>query len=181
MDKSNYDSSALDHILEDGKHFNARLKESQFKEIVLPILTYAFKSNNNDASLEPWLEITGSWTRGIDVLDDNTEELLFKVPALVGRTKLPEISNARDSAYETIENAKKKMIVSPRAGEEHLAEGLGRKMEPDGDHEANQQRWNAIFKRYGLEEMIVGDVKEADLTDTKASGGNENIEGYDEV
>lgn len=173
------DTQSLDRILEADDKFNARMSESQFKGIALPIIIHATQAEESEASLQSWLDITGSWTRGIDVLDDNTEELLFKVPALVGRTEAPEIGDARNSAYEIIENAKKKMTVSPRAGVEHLNTRLSDKLTPAGDHDENQRIWNSIFKRYGLDELITGDVSE--VSDVKPSKNSSEIEGYDEV
>lgn len=174
MDQSTH---MLDHILENEKKMNARMSEADFKNVILPILA---QKETTNATLEPWLHVTGSWVRGIDVIDDKGE-ILFKVPALVATTKIPKIGDARDSAFEAIETAKKKMVVNPRGGAEYLTDKLNENMIPDGDHDHNRQLWNFIFDRYGLEHLIVGDVKSVDSTTDNSKDKPDSIEGYDDI
>lgn len=59
------EEKALDAILESTKTDLARITENEFKTRLLPVLT----ATVDDAELDIWLDIAGSWQRAIAVTD----------------------------------------------------------------------------------------------------------------
>lgn len=168
---------AFDSILEYQEKDVPRITERVFKATILPMI-----ANEDDASADysGWLKIAGSWRRPIDVTDDTSGEVLFRVPALVGDNDLPVAQTGHNSAYEIIQNARRKMLTVPRAGDEHLVRGLSARMKPKGDLTENQKRWNYIYERYGLAFRAGDGTADASPSD---SGGkpNADVVGYDEI
>lgn len=173
------EEKALDAILEQDRADVAKIPEHEFKSVLLPILV---QNETEDLSFERWLDIAGSWQRPIDVLDDKSGEVLFRVPALVGRNGQPTMQRADNSAYEMIENAQRKMRVVPRAGEEMLVRGLSERVTAEGNREAAQQAWNDIYKRYGYDYLVVSTATSSEGTSTEStSSGGSEFTGYDEA
>lgn len=182
MSEENIDKS-LDDILKYEENDIATINESTFKQSLLPMIA---NSNQEGADLSLWLQVAGSWRRTVDVVDDKTQEFLFRVPALVGKNDPPAMQSGHNSAYEIIRNAQRKMQVVPKAGEEHLITNLRPRLKPSGDLEENRKMWQYIYQRYNLEFEVPGQTKaEAEAAASskgepgKLSGGD--VVGYDDI
>ena len=175
-----YIEKTFDTILQDANTVPA-ITESTFKLQLLPILA----DTSKDADFSPWLNIAGTWQRPIDVVDDVTNEVLFRVPALVGKTTDPVKQNGHTSAYEIISNAQRKIAVLPKAGEEYLTNNLGRRIGVDGNRIEAARTWNYIFERYGLSHLKLSDISEGDADNTQVAEEQSvsvvQISGYDEA
>lgn len=179
-------SQHLDTILESDEQMVGRLPESLFRNYMLPALL-----GQGDEKLENlWLPVAGSWQRPIDVFDDETQEILFRVPALVGEVNLNDVPGGMASAYEVIMEAQRKMQTMPaKVGEEFLHRRIQRRVRPRGKHRENLRQWNWILMRYGYEHYVVdpyGDLKKTNQqsnTTQQSGGGNDKPEvlGYEEL
>lgn len=136
----------MSKILEAEQESVVKISENEFRRYLLP--TLAMESEQSD--LRMWLAITGSWRRPIDVVDEKGERL-FRVPALVGENSLPFRQGPRNSTYEIIQNAKRKMESVPRAGIEYMRQHLTNRVNAQGDRSKAAQEWKYIFERYGLD------------------------------
>lgn len=170
------EEKALDAILESTKTDLARITENEFKTRLLPVLT----ATVDDAELDIWLDIAGSWQRAIAVTDAAGENILFVVPALVGAAGKPVLQRGDNSAYELIENAQRKMRVVPRAGDEMLINGLRERVSIDGDRKAAIQAWNYIYRRYGYTDLIMPE-EGSDAQSAEGAEGSKDFSGYDEA
>lgn len=172
------DEKSLDSILDRDENDVARVTESVFKANLLPVLV----NNDEDGSLQTWLNIAGSWHRPVEVLDDKTGEALFTVPALVGKTGMPTLQRADNSAYDLIENAQKKMRVVPRAGDEMLIRGLTNRVRVEGDRQKAVDTWNQIYRRYGYDDLVVKSITDENATSAKGNADSStDFSGYDEA
>jgi hypothetical protein len=168
---------AFDKLFKEEDTDVAVITERTFKATILPMIA---NQDEESADFSGWLVIAGAWRRPIDVTDDKSGEVLFRVPALVGKNAPPTEQTGHTSAYEVIQTARRKMQTIPRAGEEHLLRGLRPRMNVTGDHNENQRLWNAIYTRYGLN---VTASNLATNEDASGSGKNDNpdVVGYDEI
>jgi hypothetical protein len=171
-------NESFDSILEQEAKDVAVISERVFKATILPMIA---NQDDDQADFSGWLTIAGTWRRPIDVTDDKTNEVLFRVPALVGDNDLPSEQQGTNSAYEVIQNARRKMQTVPRAGEEHLIRGLRPRIKVKGEMTENQKRWNYIYQRYGLDFQAGGDAS----SDTGSGGDGKapgpDVVGYDEI
>ncbi len=170
------DTRFLDDILKvNDEERNVKMSESQFKTLVLPLIT---QPDTNDASLDTWLKLTGSWQKGINVYDDRDgKTFLFEVPALVPTSSVRPRSKGGPSVNDIIEDSTRKMAVIPRAGQEYLVRSLSNKVDPSGDRSENVNKWNYIYQRYGLEQYVI----ENGQGDSTVSDTISDVSGYDEL
>ena len=175
MSHENIDE-AFDSILDYQAHDVPRITERVFKATILPMIA---NEDDESADYTGWLTIAGSWRRPIDVVDDLDGTVLFRVPALVGDNDLPIAQTGSNSAFEIIQNARRKMLTVPKAGDEHLVRGLSSRVKVKGDLTENQKRWNYIYERYGLAfragDGVDGATENVSTTDTP------DVVGYDEI
>lgn len=169
---------SFDSILSHEENDVALIPEQVFKTTILPMIA---NNDETSADFQGWLIIAGSWRRPIDVTDDQSGEVLFRVPALVGENDLPIEQQGVNSAYEVIQNARRKMRTLPKAGEEHLIRGLRPRIRVRGDLTENQKRWNYIYERYGLETRVGDGSTEAKLEAGPDKPSNPDVVGYDEI
>lgn len=172
---SQTDDKSLDAILEGAKKDMAKITEQEFTSKLLPILT----NTGENANLESWLDVAGSWQRSIAVTDVTGKDVLFIVPALIGGTGKPVLQRGDNSAYELIENAQRKMRVVPRAGDEMLINGLRDRVSIDGDRVEAIKVWNYIYRRYGYTDLIMTEPNVD--TEEALNTTNADFSGYDEA
>lgn len=153
----------------------AQITERVFKATILPMIA---NEDPNSADFSGWLTLAGNWRRPIDVTDDQSDEILFRVPALVGDTELPPEQVGHNSAFEIIQNARRKMQTVPRAGDEHLVRGLNTRVRVKGELSDNQKRWNVIYSRYGLS-FQAGDGETS--TEESPDKPTSTVVGYDDL
>lgn len=169
---------SFDSILEQEQSDAAKITERVFKVTILPMIA---NQDDKQADFSGWLTIAGSWRRPIDVTDDRSEEVLFRVPALVGESEMPTEQQGTNSAYEVIQNARRKMQTVPRAGEEHLIRGLRPRIKAKGELSENQKRWNYIYKRYGLDFQAGGKASSEGESSESGKAAGPDVVGYDEI
>lgn len=171
-------NESFDSILEQERTDAAQITEKVFKVTILPMIA---NQDEKQADFSGWLTIAGTWRRAIDVTDDKTGDVLFRVPALVGANDMPTEQQGTNSAYEVIQNARRKMQSVPRAGEEHLIRGLRPRINAKGGElTENQKRWNYIYKRYGLDFQAGNSTETAESTTGDKAAGPDVV-GYDEI
>lgn len=171
------ETKCLDDILRVEENTkNVRMSEAQFVNIVLPLIA---QTDGDNVALDDWLKLTGSWQKGIDVYDDSdADRKLFEVPPLVSTRDIKISKPGKRSVNDIIEDATRKMAIIPRAGQDSLVRALTNKIESAGDRNRNIEKWNYIFKRYGLNDHIVGDVESVSTTIQES---NITVDGYDEL
>lgn len=171
------DEKSLNAILDQDEKDIARIGENEFKSRLLPILV----DRGDESNLRAWLNVAGSWRRRVEVLDDKTGEALFVVPALVGSTGQPTFQTATNSAYDLIQNAKKKMQVVPKAGDEMLIRGLTNRISVDGDRQKSVDAWNFIYRRYGHTGLATDDPSNPASSTQTPTSSSADFSGYDEA
>lgn len=143
-----------------------KMPEQMFIEHLLPLLS---APAGQRVELDRWLDVAGTPLRPIDVVDNVTGEVLFRVPALM-RT-LPTVMQEEIRYAEIISEAQAHEKVMPIQAEHYLAQQLGRVRTGATllDVETAQQ-WNSIRKRYSLPLLpVVGrDGKLLNAPDTVA-------------
>lgn len=166
-------STAMDQILKEEER-RPKIPESEFRRALLPMIA---NTENEDMSL--WLKVAGSWQRPVDVFDDGTNEVLFTIPPLVERTTEPMRQSGPNSAYDVVMDSARKMNISSMAGEDHLNRSLLPRIRPQGDRSTNIQRWNEIYRRYGLDHLLINeDGSSESTTESKESL---DIEEYEDL
>jgi len=172
--------AAMDAILEYEKQDVPRISETEFKRTILPMIASIHKVEEPDMTL--WLQIAGSWRRPIDFVSDTSDDVIFRVPPLVGSNDLPYQQSGRNSTFDIIRNAQRKMQVTARAGDEALKRGLEGRIKPKGDIEENTRQWQFIRRRYNLDETNVDESTPESSSEVKSKPTNgPEIEGYDDL
>lgn len=123
-----------------------RMPERMFIEHLLPLLS---TPAGQRVELDRWLDVAGTPLRPIDIVDNVTGEVLFRLPPLM-RT-LPTVFQEEMRYSEIITETQAHERVMPIRGEAYLQQQLARVRTGatlvDVDT-ANQ--WNSIRQRYGL-------------------------------
>ena len=138
--------AAMEHLRILTQQDAARITEPHFQAVILPILT----DRSGKANLSAWLDIVGTATRPIDVLDP-TGNVLFRVPPLVGTFQTQDSStDPRQSMYEILSTAEKKSAILPAVGAQYLKSALDAKIPALSVNVERAKQWNVIFARYNL-------------------------------
>lgn len=178
-DKTDPVNKSFDRILHENENSAAQVTEPFFRKNLLPLI--AEEHENSD--LTPWLMVVGSWRRPIDVIEPQSKEILFRVPALVGENDLPFKQGPRSSVSDIVQNARRKMEAIPRAGTEYLKDRLGRRVNIPNNRKKAAQQWLEIYRRYGLDHLIdesmEGEDDQQQMQSTQR--GDDIFDGYEEL
>lgn len=170
------ETSAFDAILEEEERRIARVSEPFFRRELLPLIV----SDDPNTSFIPWLNVAGSWSTPIDVVDEQGQ-VLFRAPALVANSAMPFRQSPHNSASEIIQNASRKMEAVPRAGIEFLKKNLTPRIRPSGDRQEALRQWAYIYRRYGYDHLIDSEQEQSSDEATTNNNPDSLFDGYDEA
>jgi hypothetical protein len=134
----------------------AQLPESIFVQIFLPIFCgeQPVDAPQSVEMLNNWYGIAGNPYRQVDVVDDKTGEVLFRVPAILNNKAIDPVrgSSGAVSFRQVISSAQQLSNVSPQMSKNYLDKQLMNRdlvsVENSGMGPAIEA-WQSIFKRYG--------------------------------
>jgi hypothetical protein len=157
-----------------------KMTERMFVEHILPMLS---APAGTKVDLSRWLDVAGTPLRAIDVHDDNTGELLFRVPPLM-RT-LPTVFQSEVNYGEIVTNAQAKARIAPAMGQHHLANELAKVRTGAALLDVETAKlWNRIRKRYNLPLLTIvdrdGSMTDTGTVDSTPSDGQLSISDEDE-
>lgn len=140
------------------KNNNAVITESIFKDKLLPTLV----NRSGTQRLDAWQDIAGHTMRAIDVIDNQTGELLFTVPAILRSYEGPTLDLNGASVSEIITVANQKYKVIPNLGTRHIDEYLTKRVKEIPANLQDVMTWSNILVRYGHEPLFkvdnIGDL-----------------------
>ena len=154
---------------------NNQISESVFKEYFSDMFINKNFLNpvTHKAIFLKWLELTNSPYDEIDVVDDNTRELLFTVPPIFSR--IVTKSNGPDiNISGVISTAEQKEKWFPGSGDVLIRENIDKnKEEKLFNYDKNSidiytKRWLEIIKRYSPSEEVEDDIEDIVTKDTKS-------------
>ena len=134
-----------------------KLPEHVFVDFFLPYFSGKLNLKDSEEPITKWIGIAGSPTKEVDIIDNNTGEILFRVPSLINTTKLNVTKNDRRIASSEIlaMSARKADSGIPGNVESYLMSVYPLKIqqiikENDVDKD-DLDKWKYIFNRYGIE------------------------------
>lgn len=137
------DTRLLDSIVKNGEQ-NPKVKETDFRRFILPLL---LEENREDYSF--WLEIAGTWYRGIDVTDD-AGVLLFKVPPLLKRFKTRVEGENDVRLADQLERAERQLRTLPSVGASMIIKAVSEAMGVANNDE-DIKNWRSLFAYYNID------------------------------
>lgn len=130
-----------------------KMGEAMFVQHILPMLSAPAGTR---VELTRWLEVAGTPLRALDVVDEATGEVLFRVPPLM-RT-LPTVFQAELRYYDIVQGAKDRERVHQAMGDHYLANELSKVRTGATLLDVETAKtWNNIRKRYGLPLLTIVD------------------------
>lgn len=138
------DTKLLDSIIAAGE-VKPQVKESAFIKYLLPVLL-----SPTTAETDKWLELVGSWYRGVEVIDDATNAVLFSVPPLIAQSKsiLPQVNQTNGVPHQ-LETANRKRSMSPALASNMIQDIVSKSHQTIEDPEVAKQ-WAFIYTRYNI-------------------------------
>lgn len=123
-----------------------RMSEPMFREHILPMLSAPAGTR---VDLSRWLEVAGTPLRAIDVVDDHTGELLFRVPPLM-RT-IPTVAQQEVNFNTIVVESMAHETVHPAQADRYLYQQFSRVRTGHTLLDVKTARaWNVIRARYDL-------------------------------
>lgn len=140
-----------------------KMPESVFVNYFLPCF---IGQSNNPIWVSEWISISGSASAEIDVVDDTTREILFRVPGIFNTSNI--IMNSETGSLSDIFYRYNQISNNiPSMGVNFLVKALGSKrneMLNEYSNERDVTRWKAILTRYNLNpDTTTNDVVEDSL------------------
>lgn len=176
MSKEHPSMRVLDTLDKAFKDDKARVPENLFKKYLLPSLVNV---SDERADLSMWLQLAGNYTRDIIVVDEKDPSLeLFELPALIARSELPKGADSTN-IDGIVGDVHKRAEVSERAAGQYLNAKLSNLIQVSGNRDANIQKWNTMFERYGYTDLLIktdtADVQPTKSTDDLKEVGSEDF------
>lgn len=141
----------------------SKLPEKIFKDTFLPYFSGKKPVSDNPDILKTWISIAGNPGAAVDIIDNTSDDILFRVPPLYN-TDFVQSPTARRIPYEgIIHEFQEKTASSPKLGENFLKNVLDitkKIVVTNNNHvEEYRQMWNNVFDYYGVgkEEKKVDD------------------------
>ena len=132
----------------------SKLPEKVFQEAFLPYFTGQKKVSDNPEILKIWVSIAGNPGSAVDITDNNSDDILFRVPPLYNTDFVQAPSNGSIPYAGIIEEYEQRSATSPKQGETFLKSVLDntRKMVVTNNNHVEEYRemWNKIFDRYHI-------------------------------
>lgn len=167
--------SFFDGLVTEYKKEHNRLPEIIFKNTFLPYFSGEKPIEEGSSILADWFSVAGSHTAEVTIIDNQTGEPLFDVPAVGSRSRINYAYNKErnmtsiDDIAATTEALGKTMVERglkfQSDAHESRVKTLLDKNNPVAQKvltelEMDVQRWNAIFERYGIKTAASEQSKE---------------------
>lgn len=129
-----------------------RIDESIFIKNYLPLFSANIAKGSEEKDFVPitaWLDVAASPFNEVEVVSG--DQVLFVVPPLAVDAKgLFKESESKKSIADVVVEASKRSEIMPKLGEMHLRQYLLNRLQEKTITLDIAERWNIIFKRYGL-------------------------------
>lgn len=136
----------------------SKLPEKVFQEAFLPYFSGQKKISENPEIIKFWVSIAGNPGSAVDVTDNNSDEVLFRVPPLYN-TDFVQTPGTASIPYEgIIHEYEQRSASTPKLGETFLKNVLDntRKLIITNNNHVEEYRemWNKIFDHYHIGETV---------------------------
>lgn len=152
-----------------------RIQEEDFVKYFLG----GFAGMIENVPLVNWLDVAGNAMSPVEVCKG--EEVLFVVPPIFGAVTFSKVPGQANTIGEIVAHAQKLNRIHPSQGERFLQDALSRRVGHEQDDFKTIREMNAIFKRYGLQEMKLPAAAGNGVTSEVQSDGKPTIETYDDL
>ena len=143
----------------------ARIPENLFKNVFLGLFAN-LENQHPDATIQNWISIAGNPFAQVDVVDN--DGILFTVPAIYDKDAVnPAAMNRAEPLSHIVAIAQKLALRSPIEGQNYIANKYNATRETvrgKADVLSNIERWNVIFERYNLPELMALEKKQSATT-----------------
>lgn len=136
------DTQLLDDIINIGERF-PRVQLDDFKKYILPML-----ANPDTKDLNWYLELVGSWYRGLDIYDGET--LVFTVPPLLTRVETLDSAVDKGQTANILDRANQQTRTQPRVGIEAMRTVLVEKVKFSNDDVKYKAMWRDVLTACGV-------------------------------
>lgn len=160
------ESSFLSEIVEDAAKNKAQLPEPLFREHFLPFFSGASSVKDRSDVITKWIAVAGSPVAEVEVINEQGQAL-FTVPGYYDTTVVDAMSRSlgKEATLSTIINRYNQQMTNiPQIAEKEVQKNLEVKSEsllqPSKNYQNNRERWETIFKHYGLETPLTRSEKE---------------------
>jgi hypothetical protein len=136
------DTQLLDDIINIGER-NPQVQLVDFKKYVLPML-----ANPETTDLNWYLEMVGSWYRGLDIYDGETH--VFTVPPLLTRIETLDSAVDKGETANILDRANQQTRTQPRVGIEAMRTVLMEKVKFSSDDVKYKEMWREVLTTCGV-------------------------------
>jgi hypothetical protein len=169
-----FDTLVLDVALENAKQIIAianspeeriRVPEPVFVDKLLPFLMM----EGTKTRVDYWVDVVckRNPNREVDVIDPITGDVIFTIPALCGGTIIFNSNNSNRALPDIMHESKLIGVDNRLAARQFVEKSIGEIMRST-DVDINAERWEFIYKRYG-----VGGVEKEVIKDAGDKANNE--------
>lgn len=151
-----------------------RIQEEDFVKYFLA----GFAGKLDKVPVVNWLDVAGNAMSEVEVCKG--DEVLFVVPPIFGSTFFEKTGGQANSIGEIVAHAQKLNRVHPTQGERFLQEALNHRVNHADEDFKTIRQMNAIFKRYGLEEIKLPEPKTG-VSQEVQSNDKPVIHGFEEL
>jgi hypothetical protein len=134
----------------------SKLPERIFQQTFLPYFTGKKKMEENPDIIKTWVAIAGNPGAAVDIIDNNSDDVLFRVPPLYNTDFVQSSINTRIPYEGIIHEFEERSASSPKMAERFLKNVLDKTknmLVTNNNHvEEYREMWNKIFDHYGINE-----------------------------
>jgi len=138
----------------------SRIPENLFRNVFLGLFAN-LDNQHPDATIQNWIAIAGNPFAQVDVVENN--QVIFTVPPIYDKDAVnPAAMNRAEPLSHIVAIAQKLAMRSPIEGQNYIANKYNATRETvrgQADVLSNIERWNAIFERYNLPELLALEKK----------------------
>lgn len=157
---------------------NPRVSEKIFVKVFLPVFLADEENNIYNANISTWVnKVSGNPFTEVDVVADNGE-IIYTVPAILNRNYVNPINETNINISQIISNSEMLSRIHPNQGEVYLYTSLDKRamlLKNSVNNLDELNRWNNIFKRYGIKPIELKVNKETN----DLSNNNDDMEFID--
>lgn len=132
---------------------NAKLPESIFKQLFLPILSAQATIENNTNLYKYWVSVAGSPSASIDVVSDQDRStVLFTLPPVINTSQINHFPGSTPISEITINaqmHSKHIPIEGTRYEAKHMSE-KAKEIRGNSSHQNTREQLITIMGRYGI-------------------------------
>lgn len=169
-------------------HVTTKFPEVYFVEHFLPMFAM-MKPQTQDVNYNTWLDIAGGDRYPVDIVNEEGT-VLFTVPPMMDDSVIDEVKAGGESMTRIERHYSRLKEIDAVGSQTYLSaklQGIHIKEKPTQQSIDNIKAWNAIYRRYGMEDQIIQlgnildhDSKKADQASTgHSTSGNNDIGDYE--